>query len=340
MPKYILTVTFFLLTVTTHISAQAINSKVTFEGLRDIGLIVKYDQADGPEPAQQPIVLQKLQARARELLRQGEVPILQSANEADMVGRPRLVFTLMLRKQTDISPAIGIDGKLYQRARLLRDPAQEMELATYDSGVVGTKITEQELLALFERLVKGFVTEYREANPTPPSVESRTAEPPAQPRYNSNSLQGLNGVQLLYSAESIQFKEGTREVTGAVSNSAYSILVRTEVENRLKQAGITLLGNRPEHAGSPLLTVTVTLSAPRLDGPEISIRSTLYQWISLVRDPQKETPAVTWASRTTESAPITEESVRKVLNNHLDEFIKAYSAANPNLPSPPKVKAP
>src|SRR5215207_5392215 len=128
MTKYILTVTVLLLTVTTHISAQAINSRVTFEGLRDIGLIVKYDRADGLEAAQQPIVLRKLQDRARDLLRQGEVPLLQSTNEADMVGRPRLVFTVTLRKQTDIDPAIRIDGKLYQRALLLRDPEQEMEL--------------------------------------------------------------------------------------------------------------------------------------------------------------------------------------------------------------------
>jgi len=313
---------------------------VTFEGLRDIGLIVKYDRADGLEPAQQPIVLRKLQDRARDLLRQGEVPLLQSTNEADMVGRPRLVFTVTLRKQTDIDPAIGIDGKLYQRARLLRDPEQEMELATYDSGVVGTSVTEQNLLALFERIVKGFVTAYREANPTPPKVESRNVEPPAQPRYNSNSLQGLNGVQFLVSAESVQFKEGTREVIGSIGNSAYSTLVRTEVENRLNQAGITLLGNRPEHAGSPLLIVYVTLSAPDLSRSEILVRSTLYQWVSLVRDPQKETSAVTWESGPSESAPITEESVRKVLNSQLDEFIKAYSAANPNLSSKPKIKAP
>ena len=337
MTKYILTVTVFLLAVTTHISAQTINSRVTFEGLRDVGLIVKYDQTDGLEPAQQPIVLQKLQDRARDLLGQGGVPLLQSTNEADMVGRPRLVFTVTLRKQTDITPAIGIDGKLYQRARLLRDPAQEFELATYDSGVVGTSVTEQDLLALFERIVRGFVTAYREANPTPPPIESRTAEPPAQPRYNADSLLGLNGVKLLVSADSIRFDESTRQVTGHFSNSAYSTLVRTEVEKRLNQAGITSLR---EYAGSPLLMVSVTLSPPDLSRPEISVRSTLWQWVSLVRDPQKETPAVTWQGRTSESVPITEESARKVLNSHLDEFIKAYSAANPNLSSQPKVKAP
>lgn len=338
MPRYILTVTIFLLSVTSHISAQAINGRVTLEGLRDVGLIVKYERADGLEPAQQPIILQKLQDRARDLLRQGEVPFLQSTNEADIVGRPRLVFTITLRKHTDIHPGIGINGKLYQRVRLLRDPAQEIELATYDSGVVGTTVTEQNLLALFEQIVKGFVTAYREANPASRPVESRNIEPPAPPRYNSDSLHELNGVIFLFSVDSIQF-EGNREV-GSISNHAFSTTVRTEVENRFKQAGIALLGNRSEHAGSPLFTVSVSLAAPDLSRSEISVRSNLWQWISLVRDPQKETPAVTWEGRTSESGPINEETVRKALNNHLDEFMKAYRAANPNLSSSPKVKAP
>ena len=339
MTKYILTVTILVLTVTTHISAQAMDSGQTLAGLRDIGLIVKYGRADGLEAAKRPTTLQMLQDRARNLLRQGEVPLLQSTNEADMVGRPRLVFTVTLREQhSEISPAIGIEGKLYQRARLLRDPAQEMELATYDSGVVGTSITEQNLLALFEQIVKGFVTAYREANPAP-RAESRTAEPPAQPRYNADSLQGVNGVKVLFSSLTVQFDEGTGKVTGYLGKPADSTLVRIEVEKRLKQAGIPWLRGYPEEAASPLLMVTVTLSPPGPTEPEILVRSRLWQWVSLVRDPQKETPAVTWEGRTVESAPITEESVRKVLNRHLDEFIKAYSAANPNL-SPPKVKAP
>ena len=51
MTKRILTTTLLLLALATHISAQNRSAKETLEGLQDIGLVVKYGNADGLDAA-------------------------------------------------------------------------------------------------------------------------------------------------------------------------------------------------------------------------------------------------------------------------------------------------
>src|SRR6185503_8621221 len=97
MRQSILAITVLLLGL-THISGQSRSPKDALEGLRDIGLVVKYSKTDGMVEVLRPNTLQVLHDRAKILLSDADIPVLQSTDEADMAGRPRLVFIVMLNR--------------------------------------------------------------------------------------------------------------------------------------------------------------------------------------------------------------------------------------------------
>lgn len=336
MTKQILTATFLLLSLFTCSAAQnrldgfhEWNSTQTLEGLRDIGLIIKYGQVDGLEATMQPAILQMLGDRAKSLLKQGQVPLLESTDEADTVGRPRLVFTITVKKPSDIPPALLIECKLFQRVRLWRDASQEFELSTWSWSVNDPKADYEKLSTLFDMEVNTFVKVYREANPKPLRVENRPTEPPAQLKGSANVLQGLSGIDPIVT---LQFIESVDPQLQALANP-----LQTEGENKLKQAGIPFLRNASDRvrAGYPLFNVVVTLN-PNLTpyAPAIEVRTEFWQRVRRVQDLQKYTYTQVWQARDQDGAPITEEAVRKIVNSQLEQFIAAYKAANPAPPQP------
>jgi hypothetical protein len=341
MTKQILTASTLLLSLFTYTAAQSrtdgfkdLNPRLTLEELGNIGLIVKYGQVDGLETAMQRTILQKLRDRAKNRLRQGDIPIWESTDEADMVGRPRLVFSVTLKKQTDSRPALLIESKLFQRVRLWRDPSQEVELATWSMSSVGPNVESQMLFALFDKPLDAFVREYRAANPNPPRAESRTTAPPAQLNDNASALQGLTGIDFMVSLRFIQFVDARFQ--------ALSDPLQREAENKLKQAGIPLLRYAPDiaRAGYPLLNVVVTLDQNGISyAPAIDVRTQFWQRVRPVRDLKKYTYAPTWESHANDGPLITEEALRRIVNSQLDQFIEAYQAGNPKQSSLPAVKA-
>ena len=190
MTRYILTVTIFLISVTTHISAQNRSAEENLTGLQAMGVVVKFGNADGLDVAEQPATLQMLQDRARKLLTEAEIPLLESTDG------PRLVFTVTVNKKTDTAPAVYVESSVYERVRLRRDEKKEVELATWVwSGVGGPTATPKMLLDVFDGQIEGFVKDYRAANPKRP-VESRSANHQATLGDNANSLEGLSGTSL------------------------------------------------------------------------------------------------------------------------------------------------
>ena len=345
MRQQLLTITVLLLSLSIHTSGQSRiqgfkdwNPKQTLEGLRDIGLVVKYGQVDGLPEVMRPAMLQMMQDRARDLLRLGEVPILKSTDEANIVARPRLVFTITMNKQTDPPPAISVELKLYERVRLLRDPAKELELATLSASVAGPKATNEKLFALFEQHVNAFVRAYREMNSNPPRLGSRSAALPGQLKDNANPLQGLNGIDSNVSLVRSTINGLRSELL--ISDEHHRALANRlprEVESKLKQAGIPFwrFNNDGERAGWPLLRVTISLRPPNSYDPETEIRCELWQQVRTVRDSRK-LYAVTWESRATDGPITTDEALLRIVNEQLDEFIKAYHTANAQLSSAPK----
>lgn len=333
MKQHILTTTVVLLTLSVHISAQNRGPKEALEGLSAIGVVVKYDNADGLDIAMQPNTLQILQDRATDRLSQAGISLVQQTEDADTVGRPRLVFTVTLNKQTETAPAVRVQGKLYERVRLWRDPAKEMELATWVmSGNGYPKVTEEMIVDVFDGQLDEFIKAYRAVNPSRPGGEIGAADPSVQLRDSADTLQGLNGVRLFVSFRPDRFADAHRP--------ALQKMLQSEAENKFKEAGIPVhrYVNESEKAGRPLLTLFITLSHPNSQShaPAIEVESEFWQRVRPVRNPRKEVYAVTWENsgtggfaKTDDGAPaMTDEAVRKVLNSQLDEFIKAYNTAN------------
>lgn len=328
MTKHILTTSVLLLSLFTYTAAQhnidgfkEWNPRQTLEGVREIALIVKYGRVDGLEKAMQPIVLQSLVARAKELLKQGDVPMLESTNEADMVGKPRLVFTVTVNKQTDAGPPLVIECELFQRVRLWRDPSQEFGLETWSWTTIDPTVNYEKLSTLFDKQVRLFVKEYKAANPEP--VENRTTEPATPLKANVNGLQGLSGID---SITTLGFFELVDDRLQPIAET-----LRTETENKLKQAGIPSL-RRPdaERAGYPLLKVEVMLNPQgKSYAWPIQIKTQLWQRVFPVQNSKKYSYLPTWESFTDDASGITEETVLRIVNSQLDRFIEDYKAANP-----------
>jgi len=337
MTKQILTTSLLLLSLLTYAEAQNRSATETLEGLREIGVVVKYANADGLETAMQPTVLQMLKDRAKDGLKHAEIPFLQSKEESDMLGRPRLVFTVTANKPTDRAPTIVVESSLYERVRLWRDDTNELELATWVQGGFGyaSRVTTEMLFQVFDGQLNRFIKDYREVNPKPTlAVSDTTASDPAvQLKENGNSLQGLNGIDLfIWSGPS---------GSPAPPLAALIKMLQSEAEKKFRQAGIPLLKyvRETEAAGRPLLYVSFKLSQSNSHAAAIEIEGEFWQQVRPLRDLKKQTYAVTWESHTNNGGPITDEAVLQVVSDQIDEFIKAYSAANPKPSAVSTVKA-
>jgi hypothetical protein len=322
-----------MLSATTYLSAQSRNSNEVLEGLKGIGLVIKYGEVEGLEPAKRPTVLRLLEDRAKGWLRAAQVPF-ELSDEASLRGRPRLVLTITLKKPGDTPPALLVEGSLFQRIRLSRDPAKETDLATWSMGMMAPEATTELLYVFFEKLVGSFINEYRGANPTPTRIDSRSAELIARSQPNADALQGLNGVRLITSVRFIQSGSQSNVDMARLKDQSFYKKVQTEAENRLKQAGIPLLLKETERPGRPRLEIFITLGEPGLSAPAIEVGSKLWQDVQLLRDAGKQTYLSTWETQNAVSYPkdgasvISEDAVLKIVISQADEFIKAYRAAN------------
>ena len=331
MTKHMIAASILLLSLFTHISAQNSGDEKTLEGLQNIGLVVKYGNADALDTAEQPATLQMLQERARKMLKEAEVPLLESTDEVDMNGRPRLVFTVTLNKKTDTAPAVYVESSIYERVRLWRDEKKETDLATWVmDGVGGPTATQQMLLDVFDGQVKGFIKAYRAVNPNRSPAESGSADQAAQFSDNPNTLEGLTGAKLFVSSRPGAFDHPR--------TPALIKMLQSEAEKKFKQAGIPLhrYGSESEPAGRPLFYIFITLSGANSGRSPIEIESKFWQRVRPVRDPRKDVYAVTWESKASDGGPVNDDAVLRVMNSQLDEFIMAFLAVNPKLTSVPK----
>ena len=111
-------------------------------------------------------------------------------------------------------------------------------------------------------------------------------------------------------------------------------MLKTEAENKLKAAGIPVLlhATKEEPEGGPLLYVAIRLNRPGSRPDSIGVESKFWQRVLPARNPEKTLLVVTWESRVSESSPITDDAVLKIVSRQLDEYIKAYTQANPTRP--------
>lgn len=338
MTKQILTATLLLFNLFTYTEAQNRSAKENLEGLREIGVVVKYANADGLDTAMQPTVLQMLQDRAKDGLKQAEIHVLQSTEQSDMSGRPRLVFTVSANKPSNHVPTIVVQSSLEERVRLGRDSTKELELGTWVDSAFGyaSRVTTEMLFEVFDAELSRFIKDYRETNPkrTIANGDNTGSDQQAPPlKQKGDSLQGLNGIDLyVWSGPSL---------SPPAPLAALIKMVQSEAEKKFKEAGIPLLKyvKQPEGDGRPLLYVSFKLNHPTSHAPAIEVEGEFWQQVRPLRDPKKEIRAVTWESQSGNGGPITDEAVLQVVSAQIDEFIKAYRAANPQASSAAAVKA-
>ena len=341
MIKHILTTSILLLTTFTYTAAQHrtdgfndFKPNQTLEGLKDIELIVEFAQADGLQSDMHAKVLEALQARTVELLRQGQVPFVQSKGQSKLVGRPRLVFTVTVRKVSDPPPAVRIECNLFQRVRLWRDMSQELELVTWRGQARSPQVEPKGLSTLLDQVVNFFVRNYRMANPNPLQADNRTPDSP-QVEVEGNALHGLRGIDFAVSPGFIDYYDDNRERLKAVSKT-----FEDEAIERLKKAGIPVLRYSKDTApiGYPFLQMVVSFSAPSYRDPAINVKSSLWQRVRRVSDLQRHTYIRTWELHSEDGPTISEDALLRMLNSQLDDFIKSYKAANPNVSTTSKAQ--
>jgi hypothetical protein len=137
-----------------------------------------------------------------------------------------------------------------------------------------------------------------------------------------SSLKGLQGVNVL-----IEELKPTVERAGLTEAD-----IRTDVELKLRLAGITVLSDKQSLAapGSPYLYVNVQV----LDSDDslwpCSISVALEQSVTLRRNPQIGVVAVTWSVTSVGSVGrLNVRGLRDSVKEGVDKFINAYLAANP-----------
>lgn len=336
MKKLILAISILMVSLAVHVSAQNRSAKENLKGLQEMGLVVRYDNADGSDAAMQPTILQALQERAETRLKEAGIPFVSSTRVDATAVRPHLDFVVTINKQTDEAPAVLIQSKLYERVRLFRDSVKELEMATWVySGIGAPKLTRDMPLKVLDMQLDVFIRDYREMNPKPAPAESEIANSAVRISDNANPLQGLKGMR---------FWVWLRRERGA-DEKHYAELeekLRKATESKLADAGIRLLkfSDETERAGNPLLYLAVRLSPPGYHAPPVVVEGALWQWVHPLRDPKQQIHAVTWESESKSGGPITDDAVLQVLNTQLDEFIKAFTEAKNNRPSVAKVKQP
>jgi hypothetical protein len=339
----ILAITVLLFGLPAQLSAQRSDEK-TLEGLRDIELIVKYGEVNGQQTDWQSAALQTLEDRARKRLQEAGIRVLP-ADESSKAGMAKLVFTVSLNRVNSAAAPVRIETKLYQRVRLWRDSAKELELPTWTmSGVGGPEVTAKMVSDVFDAQVDSFLKYYKQMNATASEAATENAPTSTQLSDTRHAFEGLNSTRLFLSIRRDMFSDARQVLLEKFLQEA--------AENRLKEAGIKLnrYTNEAEQAGHALLYIWVKLSKPNTHAwaPPIGVESSFSQWVRLVRDPKKQTDAVTWESRdqgefvknSSGDLVITDDAVLEVVNKQVDEFIKAFKAANANVtPVVPQTKS-
>jgi hypothetical protein len=326
----IIAITVLLFSLTAQLAAQTREHEETLQNLKDIDVVVKYGQVNGQEEAWQSNLLQKLEDRARQRLWEAGVPISQDEARP---GRPRLVFTVNMNREIETAPPILVTAEAFQRVRLWRDSAKELELATWTmNGVGGVLVTRKMVYDVFDGQIAEFLKAYRAVNSSSSQVPTQmVAAKPAQLNDTPNTFEGLNSTAVFVGVPRDMLLDGRPPVSQKFLQEA--------AETRLKEAGIKVIryANEVEAAGNARLYIWIKLTPPNMKswGPPIGVESSFSQWVRLIRDPKSQAEAVTWKSQ--DSGPyaktdsgasvITDEAVLAVVNKQLDEFIKAFKAA-------------
>ena len=135
------------------------------------------------------------------------------------------------------------------------------------------------------------------------------------------TLAGLRGVSVLVE----------RISDAAQRDGLLADQIQTDVEVKLRQAGIPVLTSAESSTDSPYLYVNPQLFKNTVGLYVYNLEVRLDQAVSLRRQPSISTTAPTWSATAQYGtvAPAALGSVRDRIRDLTDQFINAYLAANP-----------
>ncbi len=139
--------------------------------------------------------------------------------------------------------------------------------------------------------------------------------------YERETLRGLRGIRVV-----VERLPPEAERDGLTRST-----IQTDVELKLRQAGIPLLSRADRPPGSPYLYVNVNTYQSRVGLYAFSVQAGLVQFVILERNRNITSQATTWEATGSVGAVGSEKlsEVRNAVRDMVDEFINAYLAVNP-----------
>ena len=138
------------------------------------------------------------------------------------------------------------------------------------------------------------------------------------------SLRGLKGIRLV-----IMFSRG--DVMDQAQRSEVLKLLQSDAKAKFLKAGIPFLEytQEVEAAGSPYLSIRITLNKPNGFAYPLVTNAKLSQKVRLSRDPNIELEVTTWETFGVGGPEPNAEMIRSLISTEVDQFIQDYLAANP-----------
>ena len=139
--------------------------------------------------------------------------------------------------------------------------------------------------------------------------------PPSDAPMDRATLRGLKAVRAVVDAPAAMEQAG---VTGAK--------LAAQMEQRLTKAGIPIDRQALEFVG-----LRVTFAHARKTDYALAVTLSMYQNVTLTRDPAIKTMAETWSGESVLLVPpkLLNEAMSNTVNELVDQFIAAWQAANP-----------
>jgi len=140
-----------------------------------------------------------------------------------------------------------------------------------------------------------------------------------------SALQGLGGVVPLIGSLASQIED--TGLTGTI--------LQKSCEEQLRIGGVPILTREQwlMTPGMPILYIQVSLHTPqKVDLFSLYINVQLFEQVILERNPQTKEPGLIWAASPfvgTTNARHLKRGIEREIKSQLEEFIKAYRAANP-----------
>jgi len=140
----------------------------SLRGLKGVRLTISFGRADGLDAERRPAVLKALQDDAEAKFIEAGIPLLKFAQEIENApGSPHFRTIVTLDRPNGYVFPVVTESRLFQKARLSRDPSVELFVSTWESHSVGAyDVKDLDMLRMqVGREVDGFIKAYLIANP-------------------------------------------------------------------------------------------------------------------------------------------------------------------------------